>query len=322
MRHPLYKYNAETCQYERVKVKVFDVIFYACGTMVTAIAMLVGMLFLHDFLFDSKKEIAFRNENKALENNHAILTGQLNTIDVTLASLEEEDKKLHSKFFNTSPEESTKDNKSRKHLLLGDAPAFRKAVEEINSNTDAIRNKSLKTNSAFADNETFDKSSVLNALMMPNIKPIRPWQPENLLSGFGMRINPFHKGLYEHPGIDLAAVRGTEVIATASGRIVQIKRSDLQAGYGNFIEIDHGNGFITRYAHLEEIKVKLYQKIDKGSVIATSGSSGGSIAPHLHYEIVRDGINVDPVNYLVEGLSSDDYYHLKLLSDKHNQSLD
>jgi murein DD-endopeptidase MepM/ murein hydrolase activator NlpD len=322
MRHPLYKYNAETCQYERVKVKTFDVIFYACGVIVMAIAMLAGMLALHDFIFDSKKELALRKENKALESNYAVLTSQLSTIEGTLASLEEDDKKLHAKFFNKSPEEKRTENKSRKHLLLADPRAFSKAVDEINSSTDAIKGKTLNNSYAVVRHGAFTKKAVMHASTMPNIQPVRPWQPDNLLSGFGMRINPFHKGLYEHPGIDIAAVRGTEVISTAAGRIIQIKKSDLQAGYGNYIEVDHGNGFITRYAHLEEIRVKLYQKVDKGSVIATSGNSGGSIAPHLHYEIVRNGINVNPVNYLVEGLSSDDYHHLKTLSEKHNQSLD
>jgi murein DD-endopeptidase MepM/ murein hydrolase activator NlpD len=106
---------------------------------------------------------------------------------------------------------------------------------------------------------------------MPLLVPtIRPWNTDNLLSGFGMRVNPFHKGLYEHPGVDIAMPRGTEVIATASGTVIEIRKSDVQAGYGNYIEIDHGNGFITRYAHLEDIHVKVPSERSQGvSVIAT-----------------------------------------------------
>jgi murein DD-endopeptidase MepM/ murein hydrolase activator NlpD len=137
-----------------------------------------------------------------------------------------------------------------------------------------------------------------------------------------MRVNPFHKGLYEHPGVDIAMPRGSAVIATASGTVIEICKSTVQAGYGNYIEIDHGNGFITRYAHLEDVQVKYRQKITKGSVIATVGNSGGSIAPHLHYEIIRDGITVDPVHYMIEGLSSHEHHQLKLISQKQNQSLD
>jgi murein DD-endopeptidase MepM/ murein hydrolase activator NlpD len=157
---------------------------------------------------------------------------------------------------------------------------------------------------------------------MPTLPPVQPWNNDKLISGFGMRVNPFHKGLYEHPGVDITMPRGTSVIASSSGTVRQVKRSNLQAGYGNYIEIDHGHGFVTRYAHLEEIKVKLYERVAKGSVVGTVGSSGGSIAPHLHYEILRDGRNVDPVTYMIEGLTSEDHHVMKVLSRKKNQSLD
>jgi murein DD-endopeptidase MepM/ murein hydrolase activator NlpD len=157
---------------------------------------------------------------------------------------------------------------------------------------------------------------------MPAYQPVQPWSADKVLSGFGTRVNPFHKGLYEHPGVDIGAPRGAAVNATAPGVVTEIKRSTVEAGYGNFIEIDHGHGFRTRYAHLEEIKVKLNQRIAKGAVIGTVGNSGGSIAPHLHYEIIRDGKNVDPVRYMIEGLSSLEHHQLTQVSKKHNQSLD
>lgn len=324
MRHPLYRYNAQTCQYERVRLKFADVLFYMSGVLISAILMLAGMLILHDFLIDSEKEVALRKENNALEKNHALLTNQLNIVESTLATLEEEDKKLHYKFFGSPVEQSkTKAHgASKKNVLLADASSFRDAIKKIEDQSADLITKSLQSNLAFGDNITFTKQSISNAVDMPTIQPVHPWQPDKLLSGFGMRINPFHKGLYKHPGIDLAVARGTTVVATASGKVTQIKRNDLQAGYGNFIEIDHGNGFITRYAHLEEISVKMYQAVDKGAVIGTSGNSGGSIAPHLHYEIIRDGKNVDPVNYMIAGLTSQEFNDLKFLSDKHNQSLD
>lgn len=323
MRRALYKYNEETCQYERVRLKPFDVIFYASGLLVASLLLLAGMLIVHDYLFDSEKELALRKENSAYKKNYAVLTSQLSEIESTLDALETEDKKLHTKFFLSPPEQQTpSDNTTRKQLLLADASAFRSAVEKLATASERLMHKSEQWNEVFANTDVFEKDKLYEAAGIPNIQPITPWETDKLLSGFGMRINPFHKGLYEHAGIDIAAPRGSEVVATAPGRVTKIKRSDVQAGYGNFIEIDHGNGYVTRYAHLEEIKVKLYQKVDKGAVIAISGNSGGSIAPHLHYEIIRDGKNVDPVNYMVHGLSSSDFQKLKTLSEKHNQSLD
>ncbi len=323
MRNPLYRYNEETCQYERVRVKPFDVIFYASGAIVTSLLLLAGMLTLHDYLVDSEKESALRLENKALEKNHANLTSQLSDIEITLASLAEEDKKLHTKFFTSTPEETTPTDKtSRKQLLLADASGFRNAIEKLSFDTEHVMQRSAQWDAAFTTIDAFEKEKAFAAAGMPNLQPVKSWETDKLLSGFGMRINPFHKGLYKHPGVDISVPRGTEVVATASGRVTRIKKSDVQAGYGNFIEIDHGNGFTTRYAHLENISVKLYQRIEKGTVIATSGNSGGSIAPHLHYEIIRNGENVDPVNYMIAGLTSEDFQQLKTLSAKHNQSLD
>jgi murein DD-endopeptidase MepM/ murein hydrolase activator NlpD len=122
--------------------------------------------------------------------------------------------------------------------------------------------------------------------------------------------------------VDVAMPRGSPVIATGSGAVVQLKRSDLEAGYGNYIEIDHGRGVVTRYAHLEDIHVKFGAKVTKGEVVGTVGSSGGSVAPHLHYEIIRDGKNIDPVIHIVEGLTSGQHHHLLLSSHQQNQSLD
>ena len=101
-----------------------------------------------------------------------------------------------------------------------------------------------------------------------------------------------------------------------------MKHSDLLAGFGNYIEIDHGFGYITRYAHLEEITVRNGQHISAGQVIGTSGTSGGTIAPHLHYEVIRNGKNLDPVNFMLEGLNSFNYHQLMEVSKKVNQSLD
>jgi murein DD-endopeptidase MepM/ murein hydrolase activator NlpD len=158
--------------------------------------------------------------------------------------------------------------------------------------------------------------------VMPTLPPIASLTADNLVSGFGMRINPFHKGMYEHPGVDIASTRGTAVLASATGTVVDLKRSDLQAGYGNFIDIDHGHGFVTRYAHLENIDVRIGQRVKKGNVIGTVGSTGGSVAPHLHFEVLRKGKPVDPVHFMIEGVTSHDYDVLKSTSHKQNQSLD
>jgi murein DD-endopeptidase MepM/ murein hydrolase activator NlpD len=112
-------------------------------------------------------------------------------------------------------------------------------------------------------------------------------------------------------------------LAAANGIVVDIHRgSSLQAGYGNYIEIDHGNGYITRYAHLEEVSVRVGQRVSKRAVIGTVGMSGGAVAPHVHYEIIYYEKQVDPVPYMMENLNSTEYAELQKSGRLKNQSLD
>jgi murein DD-endopeptidase MepM/ murein hydrolase activator NlpD len=324
MPKSLYRYNSDTCRYERVKTAPRDVVMYAIGVIVTAIAMLGGLLSLHDFVFDSPNEIALRKENAMLARNSVVLANQLAEIDESLISLHKEDKRLHQKFFGVELTEplSTNQSASKQQLLLADPDAFQKAANAIDNSSKNLLKQSASSNLLFSNTIDFGKDDFQKMESMPTSLPVEPWENDKLISGFGMRINPFHKGLYEHPGVDIALPRGTFVRTTAPGTVVLVKTNDLQAGYGNYIEIDHGHGFVTRYAHLENINVRYGQKVKKGFVIATSGSSGGSVAPHLHYEIIVNGKNVDPVMYMIEGLTSGMHAELKVRNQKQNQSLD
>jgi murein DD-endopeptidase MepM/ murein hydrolase activator NlpD len=325
MRGPVYRYNASTCRYERIGVSPTDVITYTFGLALCSAAILAGLLLLHDFMTETPAEKAFRKENIALEKYQQILSQQLERADEKLAVLRVKDDNLHNKFFasvsNDLPSSNSSDH-SKENILLAEAPLFENIVAELNDTSHKLINESINSSLSFADQHQGvigDKSLIAT---IPLHRPILDLTPDKLISGFGLRINPFHKGLYDHFGIDIAVPRGTEVLATASGLVIAVKRSDLQAGYGNYIEIDHRNGFITRYSHLEDIKVRQGQKISGAVVIGTTGNSGGSVAPHLHYEVIHNGKNVDPVLYMISGVSTALYEQLRAVSAKQNQSLD
>jgi murein DD-endopeptidase MepM/ murein hydrolase activator NlpD len=120
----------------------------------------------------------------------------------------------------------------------------------------------------------------------------------SVTSPFGYRADPFLGRLALHPGVDLAEAYGAEIHAAAAGRVVH---SGLAGGYGLMVEIDHGNGLATRYAHMSEVLVEEGQQVDKGAVLGRLGSTGRSTGPHLHYEVRVDGEPVDPERYLRAG---------------------
>lgn len=116
-----------------------------------------------------------------------------------------------------------------------------------------------------------------------------------LTSPFGRRSDPFNKKSSAHKGVDLASNKGNKVKTMAVGRVT---RAEVVNGYGNFIEIDHGNGFKTRYAHLNKSYVKKGQRVKQNEAIAEVGSTGRSTGPHLHYEVLYNGVNVDPMTFI------------------------
>lgn len=324
MRYTTYRYNTETCHFERVRLSAWNVFWSLLGLGVTASCLLFGILLLHDFLVNTDHEKRLRIENRALRDHHAILSAELNELQPVLTSLENKDKVLHKRFFGSQaglPKERPQ-HAAKENFLLADAPSFRRQVSSLIETSQQVLTGASKTNGYFSAKFASEKDAFDALASVPTLQPILPWEADRLISGYGMRVNPFHKGLYEHLGVDVAIVRGTPVVATAAGLVREVKRSDLQAGYGNYIEIDHGRGWVTRYAHLEDIQVKFGARITKGQAIGTVGSSGGSVAPHLHYEILHDGKNVDPVFYMIEGLTSDQHHRLTYRSHQQNQSLD
>lgn len=157
-------------------------------------------------------------------------------------------------------------------------------------------------------------------LATPAIQPVSNKDLDRISSGFGYRIHPIYKVLRLHEGIDFTAPRGTDVYATADG-VVEFASASA-SGYGNEIVIDHGFGYKTRYAHLNGFNVRKGQVVKRGELIGYIGNTGLSTAPHLHYEIEKDGIKLDPVNFFYNDLTPEEYLKLIQIANQPNQSYD
>jgi len=114
-------------------------------------------------------------------------------------------------------------------------------------------------------------------------------------SYFGYRTDPFHGSMTWHKGVDFSAPEGTDVLVTAAGVVAF---AGVKDGYGNVVEISHGDGLVTRYGHNSKLLVKVGELVRKGQTIAKVGSTGRSTAPHVHYEVLRDGLFLNPAKYL------------------------
>jgi len=140
------------------------------------------------------------------------------------------------------------------------------------------------------EQELFDKQ------LLKEVRPSgRPVEKGWVSSVYGKRTDPFNGKSRFHKGIDFAGKIGTNVISVASGVIV---RSEKVSGYGNLIEIKHQDGYVTRYAHNKENKVFVGEMVKKGQVIALLGSTGRSNGPHVHFEVHKDGYNINPKKFV------------------------
>ncbi|HWA33683.1 MAG TPA: M23 family metallopeptidase [Cyclobacteriaceae bacterium] len=154
---------------------------------------------------------------------------------------------------------------------------------------------------------------------IPAIQPVPKKATVVLASGFGIRIHPIYKVRKMHSGMDFAAPIGTPIYASADGVVDNVDVSFT--GYGKKVEINHGFGYRTRYAHMHAFAVKNGQHVKRGELIGFVGDTGLSTAPHLHYEVFINGTQVNPVHYFFNDLNPAEYAKIIELASIENQAL-
>ncbi|MFQ5716019.1 MAG: M23 family metallopeptidase [Nitrospinales bacterium] len=166
-------------------------------------------------------------------------------------------------------------------------------VERLSIDLDLLTNQAKAQSISFQELEEEFKSQRSFLSATPSIWPTRGW----VTSGFGYRKSPFTGLREKHEGLDIAVRQGSPIRAPADGVVILAGK---EYGYGNMVELDHGYGYVTRYGHNSKHLVKVGDKIRRGQIIALTGNTGRSTGPHLHYEILRNGIPVDPRNFILE----------------------
>ncbi len=321
-----YYYDTETCKYERVKTSTWDVFFNLLGFFAVASIIAIGIFLTFSAYFDSPKEALLKKENRELAYHNKIITKDMDEVFDMLQVLQERDDNIYRSIFEAEPipmeirNLSTGGSKKYQELYESELENEQLIVKTY-SKVDSLKRKIYVQTISYDEIMAMakDKSKMLAAI--PAIQPVENRDLTRLASGFGMRIHPIYKGRRMHTGIDFAAPRGTPIYATGDGKIKLAKKSLLKTGYGNQVEIDHGFGYISKYAHMQSFIVKVGQNVKRGEIIGYIGSTGGSTAPHLHYEIHKNGIKIDPIQYMIQDITDGEYQKLLELASRENQSL-
>lgn len=321
-----YIYNTETCQYERVTISAWDVALNLLGFLTVSLIIAIGILLVFNRYFESPKELMLRKENEELKLHYDILNKEMTDAEKMLQNLRDRDDNVYRMIFEADPipasvrTAGTGGSNKYKDLLDKDLIQEDLIVDDFERLDRLKRQMYVQTKSY---DELIDlalhKEEMLASI--PAIQPIPNKELTRLASGFGMRIHPIYKIKKMHTGLDFSAPRGTPIYATGGGTVKRAEISYRKTGYGNQVEIDHGFGYVTKYAHMQMLAVKRGQKVKRGDLIGYVGSTGGSTAPHCHYEIIKDGKKIDPIQYIIQDVTDEEYQKLLELAARENQSL-
>jgi murein DD-endopeptidase MepM/ murein hydrolase activator NlpD len=319
-----YTYDTESCRYERVKKSWLDISLNSLGYLSAAMVIAVVIVMGYNMFFESETTQILKKENDTMKKHYTSLHGELVNVEQVIAALKERDTKIYKRIYEADPIPADQEGKLASvtlRELIKNGWDNEEYVEKAKAKIDHILQRPENTNLGSINRLIIENREKLASL--PAIQPVSNPDLSKLASGFGMRINPFHKGRVKHHGIDFAAHRGEPVLATGAGKVISIKENvTLETGYGNYIEIDHGYGYVTKYAHLEKVLVRQGQEVKRGDQIATVGSSGGSVAPHVHYEVIKDKEKIDPIHFLISGLDDHQFRDLLKRASQENQAFD
>jgi murein DD-endopeptidase MepM/ murein hydrolase activator NlpD len=320
-----YYFDTESLAYKKIKLSKgrrfgYIIVFVLSSAL---FGFLSFIILLNTSFFETPKDRLLTREIETMKLKYSILNKKMDQIDEVLANVADRDNNIYRTYFNTSPipEEQRKAgfggvNRYKDLARLNNADLVigtSKRVDVITKEL-AIQSKSLDEILKLAK----EKNKLLAAI--PAIQPVKNEQMKRIASGFGYRSDPFTKARKMHEGMDFTAKTGTPIYATGDGVIKNADSS--KSGYGNHVEINHGYGYLTLYAHLSKYNCRPGQKVKRGDIIGYVGSTGRSEGPHLHYEVHKDGKVVNPLNFYYGNISAEEYTVISKLANQENQSLD
>ena len=320
-----YYYDQETLSYSPITVtnknRISNIILFVLAAIFFGVTSL--LILLNSDVLNTPAEIAQKRTLKNYELQFDILNKKLSQLEAVVSNIEDRDNNLYRVYFEASsiPEEQRKAgfggvNRYKNLEGYDNSDLIINTVKRLDILTKqtVVQSRSLDEIERLAKN----KAALIEAI--PTIQPVKNKDLTRLASGFGYRIDPFTKVRKKHYGMDFTAKRGTPIYATGNG---VIKRADNRSsGYGKHIRIDHGFGYVSLYAHLSKYNVRRGQKVKRGDVIGYVGSTGISVGPHLHYEIIKDNKKINPLNFYYGNLSPKEFEALLTQAKQENQSMD
>ena len=286
---------------------------YVAATVTAAI----GFYVLFALFFSTGEERRLRQENELYAKWYGTLREKERLVDDVVEGLEGKDDALYRQIFET--EAPSLDAVTAADLIsVSDSLSESFYLSYSASKSESLRMMAANVEENFR--EIYRLMAERKDSIPPLSLPLEGMSSAQTGASVGLKHNPLYKVELQHTGIDLVAPQGSPVLAAADGIVRETIRSSK--GLGNIVEIDHRNGYVTRYALLGDISATKGRTVKRGQKIGTVGITSTTFAPHLHYEVLREGTVLDPVHFLFASVSPEDYAKMLYMSVSTRQSLD
>lgn len=281
-----------------------------------------GYWFTTNFLLDSPKEVELKKENRLIRAQYDLLSRKMDEASTVLKDIQQRDDNMYRAIFHADPIPATIRNSG-----FGGVNRYDYLLELPNPDLIMLttRRMDLISKQLYIQSKSFDalvemaKKQKDRLAHIPSIQPVANKDLSRVASGYGTRVDPIYGTMRFHAGMDFAAKTGTDIYATGNGTVTY---SDWKQGYGKCVIIDHGFGYETLYAHMDEYKVRVGQKVVRGELIGIVGSTGKSTGSHLHYEVHVKGKPDNPAKYYFMDLTPEEYDKMLQIAANHGQVMD
>lgn len=316
-----YHFNTKSLAVEKVNDSIWDKLKGILKIVASGLVFSVVVIFFAYTFFDSPKEKMLRREIEQYELQINLINDRLNIMSSVLQDIQHRDDNIYRVIFEAEPIP-----REVREAAFGGTDRYSQFEGYDNSDliTQVVQRVDKLARQMVVQSQSYDQVFEMvkdKAQMLASIPAIVPISKgtDRLISGFGYRIHPIYKVLRMHTGVDFTAPLGTPIYATGDGNVVKVENN--RSGYGLLVVIDHGYGYLTYYAHMSKANVRIGQKIKRGEIVGLVGNSGISTAPHLHYEVIKNGEKVNPVNYFYNDLTPEEYEKVIEAASRVNQSL-
>ena len=284
----------------------------------------VALLYYFGFslLFDTPAEHRMRLSTDKLREEYEAMSQRYDSLEMILDNITARDQSVFRSLFEANPYDMESEQSEERLALYEQniTKSKRELAADLKNEIDIMQKKAADLEASWRRIKELGDGLGDKSRNIPSIQPVLNKQLTLLTAGYGTIMNPFYRTLRSHQGVDYAMAEGSSVFATADGTVREV--SDKNSTMGKTIVIDHGNGYRTSYSHLLSTLVRRGQKVQRGDVIALSGNSGLSLAPHLHYEVRYNDLRVDPIHYFFMELSPDEYQRIVRIAQSGMQSFD